>query len=221
MARNDSCDTLISKWTSLSIKKAGGIVQEIIIPEFGIRKVGSQPTHLIDGDQPTIFVTMESYSSRLITHLVSHHLAEIFGVPTLQSEIALILDTHAAEENLWHLLRIPELPSMWTAALEALCPAPRLMSDNIPSARPAGEGVIETVMSVEEAKDIMSFVRASEDASELSLADQDLGGLQVDGLSSSLSFPLSQTFIEDEEEAEITQGNIRSGFAGEFFVGPC
>src|ERR1700734_2325957 len=90
LAKSQGCEAMISKWETLRVKVAGALVQEIIVPEFGIRKVQSQPTYLVDDEEPTIYLTSNSeLTGRAITtHMVSYQLAELFKVPSLRSDIA-------------------------------------------------------------------------------------------------------------------------------------
>lgn len=212
---------MISKWETLRVKIAGALIQEITVPEFGIRKVQSQPTYLVDDEKPTIYHTSDSELTgrAFTTHMVSYHLAELFKVPSLRSDIALVLSTPQSQidVHIWRILNVqPELPRSWTAMLEAsIAPSHlrTLQTSQIPLPVQASSE-IQVELSSEEADDIIRFINTTCEQSE------SFGTPPMDDTVPASLKRLRQTSMDDEADGEITQPNIRSGFAGEFFVVP-
>jgi hypothetical protein len=221
MAKIDGCEAMISKWKRLRVKSARALIKEIRVPEFGIQKVQSQPTYMVNGEHPTIFIASDSESPHFTAHMVGHYLAELFQVPSLRSDIALILSApeHRIDDNFWNFLNVPELPRTWTALLEASAPPYHLNTWQASQINtPRVEASSEVEMSSEEAADIIQFIntleRSSTETFRLSTEDKAL----VSSISPSLKRLNHLSIIDDEDEVEITRPNIRSGFAGEFFV---
>ena len=201
------------------MKSARSLVQEIAIPEFGIHKTQSQATHLVHGEHPTIFIALDSESPHFTTYLISHSLAELFGVPTLRSDIALILNTpeHRIDNSFWCLLNVPELPSAWITIFEASPPPSHL--NPLQTSRVESNSELE--MSVEEADDIVQFINTWEQSSKETCdfsAKDDTLNLIANSMMPSMERRSVQQSMDDEEEAETEGSILRSGFAGEFFV---
>lgn len=216
---------MISKWGRLRVKLARALVQEIVIPEFGIQKVRSQPTHLVNGDCPIIFIASDSESPHFTTHMISHSLAELFGIPSLRSDIALILDApeRQIDDNFWGFLNVPELPTAWITTFEASTPPSHLntfQTSQMSTYRVESSSEVE--MSSEEAEDIIHFINNWEQSSakilHVSAQDEALASGTHRIPPSLKRHSILQFIMDDDENAEVMRPNIRSGFAGEFFV---
>ena len=200
----------------------------------------------MDDGTPTIYIAADTEHNFAIS-LISQHLADYFGSPNLRSDIALILSTpeHHLDELFKVMLEVPDLPKSWTEKFEADSPPPYLVPDPqqpfvaqievASSERPAKE------MSAKEAEDIISLIKGTiledEQADAFETSDAEaftydanklietmssltLSQLKAHRHSSTSSISDARLIGDDDYEEEIKGRNIRSGFAGEFFVRP-
>jgi hypothetical protein len=229
-ARIDGYDAIKYKWATLKIKIAHGIIQNIIVPGFGIDETQSLTTHFADDENGAIIFVTADLEQGFAKSLITQHLADYFKARNLKGDISLILNTpeHHLSELLRVILRIPELPKSWM---------PRFDNEPFPDyftevSKTDAMDLSDSDISQTEANDIMNAINAAlqEDRFrpniifETEPMEREMG---TDTSSKTLSLNMTGTRcdvqthdIRPQEgcDAEIRGDNMKSGFAGEFYV---
>ena len=109
-----------AKWDKLKIKVASGLVQHIILPDFGIDETQRRASHFVDDETPFIVIDDDT-NVNTAKVLISSHLAKYFDSPASESDIfvILVLPKEDLEELLKTKMDLPALPRSWSRSFES------------------------------------------------------------------------------------------------------
>ena len=216
---HEGCDVLISKLRALEFKMTKSLAEKIVISDLGINAIRNVPTYF-DQVEAAIYID-ETINSSISGPYIGQHLASYFEVSSREDDLKLIL--LAPDDQLIDLsgfiFQNPELPEEWLTKVksarlelgtetETYDDVGQIDDDDKSQAMENND----ISMSSEEAIDIINFINQFDDEMDIDVDVADSQHLYDD------STGPRKLDDEDVDPSNKLGKNMKSGFAGEFFV---